>query len=60
MVTGPSRAYLWILSREKMLDEQILTDLISRAKAWGFETDQLIFVEHDMPVMDVSDARMPG
>jgi len=60
MVAGPSRSYLWILSREKSLDEQILTDLISRAKAWGFETDRLIFVEHDMPVMDVSDARMPG
>ncbi len=60
MVTGPSRSYLWILSREKMLDEQILTDLISKAKAWGFETDPLIFVGHDMPVMDVSDAQMPG
>ena len=59
MITGPSRSYLWILSREKMLDEQILTGLISRAKAWGFETDRLIFVEHNMPVMDVSDAPRP-
>ena len=60
MVTGPSRSYLWILSRQKTMDEEILADLISRAKAWGFETDQLIFVEHDMPVRDVSDARRPG
>jgi len=55
MVTGPSRSYLWILSREKTLDEQVLAGLISRAKAWGFETDRLIFVEHNMPVMNVSD-----
>ncbi len=60
MVTGPSRSYLWILSREKTLDEPVLADLISRARAWGFDTDRLIFVEHDMPAMNVSDARMHG
>jgi len=57
MVTGPSRSYLWILSREKTLDDQVLTGLISRAKAWGFDTDRLIFVKQDMPVMDVSDTQ---
>ncbi len=60
MVTGPSRSYLWILSREKALDESILDDLVSKARAWGFETNRLVFVEHDMPVMNVTGARMPG
>jgi apolipoprotein D and lipocalin family protein len=47
MVSGPSRSYLWILSREKRLDEKILADLIGKAKEWGFETEKLIFVAHD-------------
>ena len=47
MVSGPSRSYLWILSRGKHLEERILKELIGRAKQWGFETGELIFVEHD-------------
>ena len=47
MVSGPSRSYLWILSRDKHLEERILKELIGRAKQWGFETGELIFVEHD-------------
>ena len=47
MVAGPSRSYLWILSREKQLDEKILGDLIGKAKQWGFEMGELIFVDHD-------------
>lgn len=46
MVTGPSRSYLWILSREKELDASIKADLISQAEAWGFDTDKLIIVDH--------------
>jgi len=47
MVAGPSRSYLWILSREKQLDEKILAGLIGKAKQWGFETGKLIIVEQD-------------
>jgi apolipoprotein D and lipocalin family protein len=47
MLAGPSRSYLWILSREKHLDEKILAGLLAKAKQWGFETDKLIFVEQD-------------
>jgi len=47
LVSGPSRSYLWILSREKQLPEKILSDLIGKAKQWGFETEKLIFVEQD-------------
>lgn len=46
MVTGPSKSYLWILSRAKTLDNEILSDLVSKARNWGFETDKLIYVDH--------------
>jgi apolipoprotein D and lipocalin family protein len=48
MVTGPSRSYLWILSREKELDASIQADLISQAEAWGFDTQDLIIVDHNL------------
>jgi len=47
MVAGPSRSYLWILSRDKMLDEKIVAELVARAKQWGFDVEKLIYVEHD-------------
>jgi apolipoprotein D and lipocalin family protein len=47
MVTGPSRSYLWILSRDEMLDRKIVAELVARAKEWDFDTEKLIYVEHD-------------
>jgi apolipoprotein D and lipocalin family protein len=47
MVTGPSRYYLWVLARERTLDSALLNELIAKAQAWGFETANLIYVEHD-------------
>jgi apolipoprotein D and lipocalin family protein len=49
MVAGPSRSFLWILCREKSLDSKILEDLVSKAKQWGFDTESLIYVRHDLP-----------
>jgi apolipoprotein D and lipocalin family protein len=49
MVTGPSRSYLWILARNKTLEESIYAELVSRADAWSFDTKQLIRVEHNLP-----------
>mgnify|MGYP001829060870 CR=1 FL=1 len=49
MVAGPSRSYLWILSRSKMLDESIYAELVSKASELGFDTKQLIKVEHNLP-----------
>lgn len=46
LVCGPSRDYLWILAREKKLDEAIVDRLVSKAKELGFKTNDLIFVEH--------------
>lgn len=47
MVAGPSRKYLWILSRDKALDEKIISDLVTKARDWGFDTDALIYVQQD-------------
>jgi apolipoprotein D and lipocalin family protein len=46
MICGPDRKYLWILARQKQLDESIVKDLVARAKLLGFKTDELIYVEH--------------
>lgn len=46
LVCGPNRSYLWILSRTSTLDEATLQALVARAKALGFDTDRLIYVEH--------------
>lgn len=45
MVCGPSKNYLWILSRNKNLDKEITVALINKAAELGFNTDELIFVE---------------
>jgi len=49
MVAGYKRDYLWILSRQPVLDKAILADLVSKADQCGFETDQLIYVTHSAP-----------
>jgi len=45
MVTSSSRSYLWILARQKRLDPAVQNDLLTKAKAWGFKTEELVFVE---------------
>lgn len=45
MVAGPTRGYLWILSREPSLAEPIVNDLVAKAQAWDFDVNELIFVE---------------
>ena len=47
MVSGPSRSYLWILSRTTLLDEAIYSRLVTRAAELGFDTTKLIRVKHD-------------
>jgi apolipoprotein D and lipocalin family protein len=47
MVSGPSRSYLWILSRTRDLDEAVYSGLVSRGAEWGFDTKELIRVKHD-------------
>jgi apolipoprotein D and lipocalin family protein len=47
MVAGPTKSYLWILSRSTSLDEAIYHKLVGKASEWGFNTTDLIAVKHD-------------
>ena len=47
VVSGPDTSYLWILSRDKRLDDSLMRDLIAKAATRGFDTSALILVEHD-------------
>lgn len=44
MVSGPTRDYLWILSRKPVLAPEVRSRLVAQARALGFATDSLIFV----------------
>ena len=47
MVAGPDRSYLWILARQPQVSQELLDTLIAKAEAAGYDTSELIFVEHD-------------
>ena len=46
LVTGPDKTYLWILARTPELPQEVLDSLLGKAKALGFDTSKLIWVEH--------------
>lgn len=46
-VSGPDTSYLWLLSRTPQLDREIIERFIERSRELGFDTDKLIYVEHD-------------
>ncbi|MHC4828997.1 MAG: lipocalin family protein, partial [Planctomycetota bacterium] len=46
MVAGPSRKYLWILSRRPSLPQATYDLLVQQARDWDFDTDELIRVSH--------------
>lgn len=46
LVCGPDRSYLWILAREKHLDQETLDQLVKMAGSLGFATSKLIYVSH--------------
>lgn len=45
-VTGNTRSYLWFLSRTPQVSDELRRHFIERADALGFDTGELIFVEH--------------
>jgi len=45
LVAGPDRDYLWILARDRTLPAEVREQLLSQAKALGFATDKLIWVD---------------
>lgn len=47
LVAGANLKYLWILSRHTEIPESIKKDYLKRAKAIGYRTENLLWVEHD-------------
>jgi apolipoprotein D and lipocalin family protein len=47
LVGDPSHKYLWILAREKKLDEQTYNMLLSKAVEKGYDVKSIIRVEQD-------------
>ena len=46
-VSGPDTSYLWLLSRTPKVDQAVIDQFIDRASSLGFETDKLIYVDHN-------------
>ncbi|MDP2853103.1 MAG: lipocalin family protein [Smithellaceae bacterium] len=47
LVCGPDKSYLWLLARSPRMDEDVKKRLIAKAAAAGFDTNKLIYVEHN-------------
>ena len=45
-VSGPDLSYLWLLARAPVVDPEIIERFTREASQLGFDTDQLIFVDH--------------
>lgn len=46
-VSGPDTSYLWLLARSADIDKEIIERFVREARRRGFDTDELIFVEHE-------------
>jgi apolipoprotein D and lipocalin family protein len=46
LIAGPSRSYLWILSRTPNPPAAEVERLVAKAAALGFDTGALIYVKH--------------
>lgn len=47
LVAGKDLSYLWVLSREKSIPENIKSAYLKTAKDIGYDTSKLIWVKHD-------------
>lgn len=47
LVAGSNQKYLWILSRTKEIPENVKLDYLKIAQKMGYNTDALIWVEHN-------------
>lgn len=47
LIAGANLKYLWILSREKTIPEDIKNVYLKKAREIGYATEDLIWVEHD-------------
>lgn len=48
-VAGFNKDYLWLLSREPSVSEQVRQKFLKQAAALGFATEDLIWVSHNAP-----------
>ena len=46
-VCGPNTDYLWLLSRKPNVRAALIDKFVETARIKGFETDKLIFVDHE-------------
>lgn len=46
-ISGPSTDYLWLLSRTPTIEASVIEKFESMSKARGFNTNDIIYVEHD-------------
>ena len=46
-VSGPNTSDLWLLARTPDLDQSVIDDFVQTSENLGFNTDDLIFVEHN-------------
>lgn len=49
LVTSWDKSYFWILARSPNMDGTLKATLIAKAKALGFETEKLIYVNQALP-----------
>lgn len=47
LIAGESLKYLWILSREKTIPEEIKLKYLEQAYSIGYKTEELVWPEHD-------------
>lgn len=45
-VSGPDTDYLWLLSRTRSVEPEVMAKFIKLSSLHGFDTNQLIYVEH--------------
>lgn len=46
-VSGPDVSFLWLMSRTRTVEPQVMESFVQQAKAAGFNTDELILVKHE-------------
>lgn len=46
VVTSDSHDYFWLLARTPTIADETIEEIKEKAKAWGFETDRMIHVDH--------------
>jgi apolipoprotein D and lipocalin family protein len=56
LVAGKNLDYLWILSRETTIPDKIRTQYLELAEEMGYDTEKLLWVEHDHITAETTDS----